>query len=393
MSFLRWPGIEVPVVAVIDQALGRDLALGGLVVVAGVVANEEALPAQQGGADGGEVIEGQVPHLHAEHAHALLHLGGGIVGAAEQLLQPRHEGLQVGAEEPAAVESGDELLHGEQGMDLGIVEPQAGELGLHRRLAASAIQTVAAQLAVEDDGHAQAIAHELDVAVQRRAGGFRPLPHQFEGHDRAVLQKLLDLVDALVEGHGELPFQAHSMRLAEGIMRFGPGTGKAGRAEKEEGSGWSKTEKIPPFSLRLGEYGLMTDLLADIRREVVRPWKFATFAIGLGLLILGAFVYSAPDWDTGVSVIMAGFTYLFSGWSMHVMVERRWRDWPLMIFLTWWCVDGSYALYWSFVNPDALAMMRDANWPASLSLYWMCGLIWCWRGSLRELAQCIRQKW
>jgi len=114
-------------------------------------------------------------------------------------------------------------------------------------------------------------------AVEREggAGGLRALLHQVEGHDAAVLEQLLDLVDAFVEGHGELPFQVHPVRLAEGIMRFGPGTGKAGLAEKKEGSGWSMTEKIPPFSLRLGEYGLMTDLLADIRREVVRPWKLA----------------------------------------------------------------------------------------------------------------------
>jgi hypothetical protein len=89
---------------------------------------------------------------------------------------------------------------------------------------------------------------------------------------------------------------------------------------------------------------------------------------------------------------MAGFAYLFAGWSMHALVERRWRDWPLMIFLTWWCVDGSYALYWSVVNPDALALMREANWPASLSLFWMCGLVWYWRGSLRELARRIRRR-
>ena len=69
--------------------------------------------------------------------------------------------------------------------------------------------------------------------------------------------------------------------------------------------------------------------------EYQRPWKLATFAIGLGLLIFGSFVFTAPDWDIPISIIMAGFTYLTAGWSMHVMVERRWRDWPLMLSLTW----------------------------------------------------------
>lgn len=124
--------------------------------------------------------------------------------------------------------------------------------------------------------------------------------------------------------------------------------------------------------------------------ECRRPWKLATLAIGLGLLIVGSFVYTAPDWDIPISIIMAGFTYLTAGWSMHVMVERRWRDWPLMLFLTWWSVDGCYAMYWWLVDPEALALMRDVNWPASLSLYWACGLVWFWNGTFRELLSTIK---
>jgi hypothetical protein len=43
------------------------------------------------------------------------------------------------------------------------------------------------------------------------------------------------------------------------------------------------------------------------------------------------------------------------------------------------------------VNPEALAFMRDANWPASLSLYWACGLVWYWNGSLHDLWQALKQ--
>jgi hypothetical protein len=134
------------------------------------------------------------------------------------------------------------------------------------------------------------------------------------------------------------------------------------------------------------------DDLKTVLLECRRPWKIATFLIGLGLLIVGSYVLPAPDWDIPISIIMASFTYLTAGWSMHVMVERRWRDWPMMILLTWWCVDGCYALYWSFVDPQALDFMRDANWPASLSLYWMCGLVWYWNGTLNDLLKQIRQK-
>jgi hypothetical protein len=82
---------------------------------------------------------------------------------------------------------------------------------------------------------------------------------------------------------------------------------------------------------------------------------------------------------------MALMAYLTASWSMHVMVERRWRQWPLMLFWTWFTVHGCYWLYWHFKNPVALELMREANAPASLSLYWMCGLVWYYRGTLREM--------
>ena len=124
--------------------------------------------------------------------------------------------------------------------------------------------------------------------------------------------------------------------------------------------------------------------------EYRRPWKLASLAIGIGLLVLGAVYTPAPDWDVPISFIMAICTYLGAPWSMRVILQRRWRDWPLMLLLTWFAVDGSYALYWSFVDPEALAAMRDANWPVSLPLYGICGLFWLYRGSLRELSAELR---
>jgi len=35
----------------------------------------------------------------------------------------------------------------------------------------------------------------------------------------------------------------------------------------------------------------------------------------------------------------------------------------------------------------ALELMREANAPASLSLFWAAGLLWMYKGSLSELAQ------
>jgi len=66
--------------------------------------------------------------------------------------------------------------------------------------------------------------------------------------------------------------------------------------------------------------------------EYLRPWKLATLAAGVALLIASAFYYQAPDWDIPMSLIMAAFAYLTAPWSMRVIMEKRWRQFPLMLF-------------------------------------------------------------
>lgn len=121
--------------------------------------------------------------------------------------------------------------------------------------------------------------------------------------------------------------------------------------------------------------------------EYLRPWKLASLAVGIALLILGSYYYEAPDWDIPISFIMAILAYLTAPWSLRVILERKWRLWPVMLLVTWFTVDGCYAIYWYFKDPIALEMMRAANFPASLSLYGMCGVVWLYRGSLKQLFQ------
>ena len=118
--------------------------------------------------------------------------------------------------------------------------------------------------------------------------------------------------------------------------------------------------------------------------EYLRPWKLITLAAGVALLIAGSYFYVAPDWDIPISLIMAGLAYLTAPVSMRIILERKWKQFPLMLFYTWFTVDGSYAIYWYFVDPVALDLMRSANFPASLSLYATCGLVCLYRGSLKE---------
>jgi len=82
--------------------------------------------------------------------------------------------------------------------------------------------------------------------------------------------------------------------------------------------------------------------------EYKRPWKLFTLFVGLSLLIVGSYYMPAPDWDISISNIMAFFTYLSAAWSLRVLVERQWKNIPLMLFLTWFSVDGCYSIYWYF---------------------------------------------
>jgi hypothetical protein len=118
--------------------------------------------------------------------------------------------------------------------------------------------------------------------------------------------------------------------------------------------------------------------------EYLRPWKLASFAIGMAWLIWGATYAGIPDWDLGISLIMGSLAYLTAPWSVRVLVARDWRRLPLALFYYYFTVDGSYWLYWSAVNPDAL-FLREANFYASSCLYGLCGFIWLHDGPLKDL--------
>ena len=130
------------------------------------------------------------------------------------------------------------------------------------------------------------------------------------------------------------------------------------------------------LSLRDDRMKAMTRFNLDLGMKYGSPWNLLTLALGLGLLIAGSFYYQAPDWDIPISIIMAGFTYLYAAKSLQTVITRQWRRFPVMLLATWWTVDGCYALYWCFKDPVALQWMREANWPASLALYAACGLVW-----------------
>lgn len=125
--------------------------------------------------------------------------------------------------------------------------------------------------------------------------------------------------------------------------------------------------------------------------EYNRPWKRFSLFLGISLLVAGSFYYQAPDWDIPISFIMAILAYLTAPWSLRVIVKRRWKRLPFMFFYAWFSVDGCYWVYWHFKNPAALDLMRDANFPASLSLYFICGLVWYYQGSLKDMLSEVKK--
>lgn len=119
--------------------------------------------------------------------------------------------------------------------------------------------------------------------------------------------------------------------------------------------------------------------------EYLRPWKLASLTAGIFLLVAGSIYTPAPDWDVPISIIMAICTYFTAPCSLRTLLERNWRQFPIALFAIWFSVDGCYAIYWHFKDPAALELMRSANAPASLGLYGICGVVWLFRGSLKEL--------
>ena len=102
--------------------------------------------------------------------------------------------------------------------------------------------------------------------------------------------------------------------------------------------------------------------------------KNFTFLIGLSWLLYGAMFFGYPDWDVKVSLLMAFSTYLFA--------ERFWQNMMSLgtnltlrdLLGAWWCVDGSYALYWTITDPTVA--IREGQWLMSLCLFLLCGAVW-----------------
>ena len=112
-------------------------------------------------------------------------------------------------------------------------------------------------------------------------------------------------------------------------------------------------------------------------------FKNVTFAMGLAWLLLGALTYGIKDWDVGVSLVMAGYTYITGEWVINSLLSKK----PLRLigaFLaTFVGVQGSYVFYWSVIGKPE--NMVEGQWIPSLCLYLLISIVWVFYPKLLEV--------
>ena len=125
-------------------------------------------------------------------------------------------------------------------------------------------------------------------------------------------------------------------------------------------------------------------------RELVRPWKLFTFGVAMALLLYGAVTFKIADWDVGITLIMGPLTYVTAPWCVATLMDAvRYRSsgWLFRVVaalaIAWFVVDGVYWLYHTAVGN---LMFREDNWVLSSIIYFMAGLFWLFRGTLKEFA-------
>ena len=204
-------GVEVPVVAVVDEALRRDLALERVAVLATRVAELEAAACEQRGREHAEVAGLDRAGAHAEHADPVGDVVGGVLARFEQFLeslaQRRHQFRQH-----ARLQVGDQLVHRQQRAQLLGVEPQAGQLP-ERAVLDLVVEAVGLLVTVVEDRGVEAVAQVVEVALERGARDFELLHELLGAHEAARLQQLLDPVEAFEAFHGSASNPGQLVRI------------------------------------------------------------------------------------------------------------------------------------------------------------------------------------
>ena len=122
------------------------------------------------------------------------------------------------------------------------------------------------------------------------------------------------------------------------------------------------------------EFGFLEKDSLLVSRELVRLWRLAALAVGLGILIAGSHLTPSADWDYPICFIMGLWAYVFAPWTVRAIVYLDWKRLPLAWLFAWAGIDGVYSLYWWLRGFDALQAFRGPNIVYSAPLYFIFGL-------------------
>ena len=132
--------------------------------------------------------------LHADAAHLL---GAGVGADTEQLVQPLDQRRDVRAEQAARIKVGQQMLHGQQGVDLFGCEPEPRQFVLRADGRGLPVKPPASPFAVEYNRCVHAVAQVRDVALDggRRGAEFfnQELPRQAAAGIEKTLQPVQPL--------------------------------------------------------------------------------------------------------------------------------------------------------------------------------------------------------
>ena len=73
------------------------------------------------------------------------------------------------------------------------------------------------------------------------------------------------------------------------------------------------------------EFGFLEKDCPLVSRELVRPWRLAALAVGLGILIAGSHLTPSADWDYPICFIMGLWAYVFAPWTVRAIVYLDWK--------------------------------------------------------------------
>lgn len=163
--FVVAPGVQIPVVAVVGEALRGDFAAAGFVALAVVVIDLEAVALQDGAGEGLKVAEVFLARGGGKDADALGGFARAQVIAVQQFVDAGLQWPQVVVEQ-AGFEVGEQVFQRDEGLQFGGGEPQAGECVA----AVGGVVAIAAAFAVMDERGAEAVAQVGDQAGEGGTG-------------------------------------------------------------------------------------------------------------------------------------------------------------------------------------------------------------------------------